>query len=279
MRRAIMWLVVFVAFAGSATCSSATEASDETRVTFNDANTLYKEGDYEEAIERYQQLVDNGVVDKNLYYNLANAYYKADDLGRAVLYYERTLRMAPRENDARENLDLVRTQLKDKQFVKQQNRVLAALVVLHNRLTTREMFLLASLSYIVLCMIAIAFVLRESPRLRSFYNRVSIVSPGRLLGLNFSHDLILAMVVAAIVLFTTGFSTFRKIEKELRRSEAVVLAEEVPVLSSPTDDATLQFRIHEGTLVLIRDERGGWFRIQLPGGLSGWVARGAVDRV
>ncbi len=66
---------------------------------------------------------------------------------------------------------------------------------------------------------------------------------------------------------------------EVKRSEAVVLEEEIPVLSGPTQDATLQFRIHEGTMIKVRAQRGGWLRIQLPGGLSGWVAAQAVERV
>jgi uncharacterized protein YgiM (DUF1202 family) len=63
------------------------------------------------------------------------------------------------------------------------------------------------------------------------------------------------------------------------RSEAVVLAEEVAVFSSPTDDSTLQFKIHEGTVVDAREQRGAWVKVELPGGMSGWVNAEAVQKV
>ena len=279
MSRATGTVFVLSVVAVLAVVSASSVRADDVGVIFNDANTLYKEGDYEGAIERYVELVDGGVVDKNLYYNLANAYYKNNNLGKAVLFYERAIRLAPREKDARENLELVRTQLKDKQFVKQQNRVMAFFVVLHNKLSTTEMSVFASVCYIVLCLLATLYILRDSAGLQSFYRRVSIVSPGRLMGLNFSQDLLLAIAIVSILFATSAFSAYKKVDKELSRSEAVVVVEEIPVFSSPTEDATLQFRIHEGTLVTVRDERSGWYRIQLPGGLSGWVARGAVTRV
>ena len=71
------------------------------------ANESYEGGEYAQALEIYERLVEEGAVDPDLFYNLGNAYYKEGQPGRAVLYYKRALRLAPRDNDARTNLQLV----------------------------------------------------------------------------------------------------------------------------------------------------------------------------
>jgi len=246
---------------------------------FARGNALYEQGDYEGAIEQYTSLVGKGVADADLFYNLANSCYKINDLGRAVLYYERARRLAPRDGDVRENLVLVRAQLRDKQFVRDENRLLAAAAWLHNHLNAREMTLAASFCYLVLCLLGIVFVLRESPRISAAYRWFSYVSLGRLAGFSKTQDLLAAMTIAALLFGSTGVSAYKKTVGERQKRQAVVLSDEVAVLSGPTDDATLQFKIHQGTLVRLRDHRGSWMRIVLPGGLSGWVSAASVERI
>ena len=80
------------------------EAPPEPRALFAEANTAYESGDYEMAIATYLDVVDMGVVDEDLYYNLGNAFYKTGQLGPAILYYERARRLAPRNDDINQNL-------------------------------------------------------------------------------------------------------------------------------------------------------------------------------
>jgi len=77
-------------------------------------NQLYESKLYLEASQTYQQLIDIGLKDHTLYYNLGNAYFKQNDLGQAILNYERAMQLAPRDTDIRANLDLARSQLLDK---------------------------------------------------------------------------------------------------------------------------------------------------------------------
>jgi hypothetical protein len=250
---------------------------DEPAEVFRAGNAAYEAGDYLEAISEYRRLVDAAVVDGDLYYNLGNAYYKSNDLGNAVLFYLRSLRVQPRNNDAKENLELVRSQLKDKQFVRNQNRLLTGIIWLHNNLSSTEMLTFASASYLALCLLGIVLILRTSSVITAVYRKVSIVSPGRLIGLSRTQDLLVAAGIATVLFVTSGISSYRKMVHS--RTEAVVLADELPVFSSPTDDATLQFRIHEGTLVNMGEQRSDWIRIVLPGGMSGWVASGSIEGV
>lgn len=257
-------------------------ASGETtrfKEVFAKGNALYEQGNYHGAIEQYTSLLDAGVMDKDLYYNLANSYYKNDDFGRAVLFYERARRLAPRDRDVRENLALVRSQLRDKQFVREQTRLVRAMAWLHDNLNAKEMTLLGSLCYLSLCLLGIVFVFRDSPPVSAAYRWLSFVSPGRLVGLTKTQDLLLALVVVSLLFVSTGSSAYRKTGQENGRRVAVVVESEAAVFSGPMVETTLQFKIHEGTLVRIREERNAWVRINLPGGLSGWVSASAVERV
>lgn len=274
-----LWLCMLVLSAAMLPATVVPQGTHDIQQSFVAGNAAYESGDYEKAIEHYKGLVDTGVENPDLYYNLANAYYKSNNLARAVLFYERTLRLTPRDRDARENLSLLRMQLKDRQFVREQNRFMRSIVVFHSNLNPAEMFTLATISYLLLCCLVIVFVFRDAPPVIAVYRRVSMVSPGRFLGLTRLQDFLLAMGVVFVLSVTTTLSTSIKISKERGRREAVVLPAEVAVLGSPTDDATLRFRVHEGTTVIIREQSGSWLRIQLPGGLSGWVAAQAVERV
>jgi tetratricopeptide (TPR) repeat protein len=263
--------------------SHASATGPDDGVTFEDifaeGNALYETADFDGAIQRYTRLVDEGVRNKDLFYNLGNAYYKVGQLGRAVLFYERARRAAPRDRDVRENLSLLRSQLRDKQFVQEQNRVVEAVMWLHRNLNTREMISLASGFYLLLCLLGIVFVVRDSAPVAKAYRRISLVSPGRLAGLSKPQDLMAAIVVVAFLFVSTGVSAYGKWTREQRRDAAVVLDAEVAVYSGPTEDTTLQFKVHEGTMVRIEDERRDWMRIELPGGLSGWVNVSAVERI
>jgi tetratricopeptide (TPR) repeat protein len=281
----LLWVIAAICPVGALAGASAdatpfTPAGEEQwKEKFVKGNALYEEGDYQGAVDEYVDLVNSGTVDENLYYNLANSYYRIDELGEAVLFYERALRLVPRDTDVRENLALVRSQLRDKQFVREQNRVVGAIVWLHNHLSTQEMILLASCCYVVLCLLGIVFVFRRSRIVSAVYQRMSIVSLGRLAGLNKTQDILLVGAIVACLFVSTGFSAYLKVGTQLRREVGVVLEREVPVYGSPTPDSTLQFKIHEGTMVTIHEQRLRRVRIRLPGGLSGWVSIESVGWV
>ena len=68
---------------------------------WNKANTAYINGDFHAAADTYEELLSRGVSSMKLYYNLGNAYFKDDRIGKAILYYNRALRLAPGNDDIR----------------------------------------------------------------------------------------------------------------------------------------------------------------------------------
>ena len=77
------------------------------------ANQLYSEGEYRQAADAYEQLLQEQGVAPELYYNLGNAYFKAGEVALSILNYERALRLNPRFDDARYNLQLAQERVID----------------------------------------------------------------------------------------------------------------------------------------------------------------------
>jgi tetratricopeptide (TPR) repeat protein len=246
---------------------------------FEEGNRLYGEGDYEGAASAYSKLVDSGVVNQDLFYNLGNACYKNEELGRAVLYYERALRLSPRNRDIRENLAHVESMLRDRQFIMSENRLKKAFMWVNRNLNTGEAVMLTSVLYSIFCLLWVVYIFRRSAFVSGLYRRASILSPGRFLGLTRDQDLLVAVLVAALLMTGSGLSTWQKLSAEKRQDRAVVIEPEAAVFSAPAEDSTLQFKIHEGTQMTVHSRRPGWVQIDLPGDLAGWVMQDAVEEI
>jgi hypothetical protein len=246
---------------------------------FQQGTDAYEAGDYPAAITLYQDLVSGGVANADLFYNLGNAYFEMDDLGHAVLWYERTLGADPRHEDAAANLTLARSMLRDQQLLVPSGGLRNAALVWHQKTTAAESVAVASGFYLLFCVLAVLFVFRREPAVGDFLKRMSIVSPGRLFGLGPGPDVALAMAAAAVVGLLFAGSAWTKIRSAGEHTRGVIVTEEVAVFSGPSRDATVQFKVHQGTGVSVRESRPGWIRVELPGDLSGWVDAGALERI
>ncbi|MCL4856251.1 MAG: tetratricopeptide repeat protein, partial [Flavobacteriales bacterium] len=72
----------------------ATSVADP-NIKFTEANKLYAEAKYREAIEVYNELIKSDHLSAEIYYNLGNANYKLDEIAAAILNYEKALKLKP----------------------------------------------------------------------------------------------------------------------------------------------------------------------------------------
>lgn len=254
-------------------------SSDSLRVFFAGANEDYARGDYERAAQSYEKLITAGLENKDLYYNLGNTFYRIGDLGRAVLFYEKALRMNPRDADAKKNIMLVRSLIKDKQFVKKEMWVLRPLTWVNRNLNLNEVLMLTSVLYLLFCILAVGFIFMDSRFVAAVHARLSQISPGRLLGLMPRQDFALAVLLTFILFAASGALSLHKVLEVKNHNMAVVLEPEVLVYSAPSEDSTLEFKIHAGTKVKLEERRSGWVRISLPGSLSGWISKNSAEKI
>jgi len=74
---------------------------------FQEASAAYSRGEYQTAIQKFEALARDG-MSAPLLYNLGNSYAQDGQSGRAILNYERALRLNPGDSDTIGNLELVR---------------------------------------------------------------------------------------------------------------------------------------------------------------------------
>ena len=93
---------------------TASVLADHNQYLFDEANKLYQQEQYQEAIYNYLEIIKNGYESWQLYYNLGNAYYKTRQFGRAILNYERALKQNPKNEDILFNLQIANMSVVDK---------------------------------------------------------------------------------------------------------------------------------------------------------------------
>lgn len=217
--------------------------------SFDEGNASYLSGDYRGALEAYHRAESAGYVSGALYYNMGNAYFRLDETGQAIRYYEKARRLMPENREILHNLEIVRTGLTD-QFSQVPKPFW---IRLWERLLTTVgatgFFLTGLLLYLTA---AGLFGYRLWTGTRNPWNR-------RFLTLSLATGLLfLVLAFAASIDRTTS-------------QRAVVIADEVILREAPQPDAQASLNIHEGLVFEILDTRDAWLNVRIPNGTTGWI--------
>jgi cytochrome c-type biogenesis protein CcmH/NrfG len=231
------------------------------------ANQLYESGQFGLAAHAYEQLVKQGFADVALFYNLGNAYFQQGDYGRAILNYRRAQELDPRDADVQANLDLARAQTLDEfEAADERGYFGGGLISILGR-TVKSRFSLNELAMATLgawMLFMLLTMLVSSSRPGSAWRR----------GLNYG------LVAAAVVLTVSILSLGSYLHVEQNEPQGVIVAAKVEVSSGPGTQYVTEVALHGGAEVGLREARGSWVRLVLPGGeMEGWVPADAVQAV
>ena len=89
----------------------------DSKLTYNLGNSLYKEGQFEKALQNYSKLVEketNNLIKQKSTYNMGNTLYRMNKLDESVLAYKKALELDSTDMNAKYNLEFVREQIKNK---------------------------------------------------------------------------------------------------------------------------------------------------------------------
>lgn len=235
----------------------ASAVSDPARL-MAEGNQAYTDGKVEMAREFYSQAVELGAEDADLYFNLGNAHARLGELGYAVANYLRAQRLAPRDQDIRDNLTWVRGNIQDLELNESELPLfIAQLVAVVFSFTLNQWA-----TFLVLMVWLLAFLLawqRYRGHWSDVLRRWFLLAGG------------VTLIVAAIVLW--------RFQVEEVKQTAVVVASEVAVRSGPDSSFPVQFQVHDGLTIQVQEERPGWVRINLGGESLGWMPEVSVERV
>ncbi len=226
---------------------------------FKDGNQLYQAGQYQAALEKYSQIANLGQESSALYFNMGNCYYKFQDVGRAILFYERALRLSPGDEDVQTNLSIAQLATPDK-IERQPDFILTRVVQAYCHILPENIQVGLVLGlYLAVMAGLILWVLTRGRRIGSWAGRTSLV--------------------LAVLLLLAGSSLAGRGWEERNRRDAVILASKVDVMSAPGAQAVEVFSLHAGAKVTLDRSSGDWVEIILPDRKSGWVKREALEAI
>lgn len=240
---------------GSHTEFSATKSVDN--VTKAQGDSAYMRNDYASAIQIYESLLKKGEA-AEVYYNLGNSYYKADDIAKAILNYERALLLQPGNADIRANLEIARSKMIDKVVSVPDIFFVAWVKSLTNCLSVDAW---AKLGIVFFILLLISFSL-------FFFSKQIIWK---------KNGFIAGILFLVFTVLSNIFASEQKSEL-LDRNDAIVLSPSVTVRSTPSESGTGLFVLHEGHKIEIKDNSmREWKEIRLEDGKVGWIPASAIE--
>ncbi|HEM48746.1 MAG TPA: tetratricopeptide repeat protein [Caldithrix sp.] len=220
---------------------------------FNQGNQYYQQGEYEQAIESYQKIIEEGYESGPLYFNLGNAYYKLGQLGPARLYYERASEYLKNDEALQENMQLLNLRLVDQ--IEPMPQFFLNAVWTH----VVDFIAIDMLIWIVTGLLWLSLVV--------FSIRYYFRSRGR--GDRFK--ILFAFIFVIFIFF--ALISIQKIYNLENEQYGIIMKSSVTSRAEPKISATEVFIIHEGTKVKIERVTGDWYEVRLADGKTGWLER------
>ncbi len=228
-------------------------------VTKAEADSAYIRGQYQQAIKDYEMLLKQG-ASADLYYNLGNAYYRSENITRAVLNYERALLLSPGDRDIRFNLQIARAKTIDKIVPESEMFFFTWYRSLVSLMSVDAWAWTALIALALLIVLLLVYL---------FSDRIWLRKVG------FFGGFVLLILFALSNLFA-----WQQKQDLLFRKGAIVISPSVTVKSTPAKNGTDLFILHEGTKVSITDgTMKGWMGIRIADGKEGWIESNMIEEI
>ncbi|MDR1743201.1 MAG: SH3 domain-containing protein [Dysgonamonadaceae bacterium] len=231
------------------------------QTTAEKAAEAYRSGDFSKSIELYESIVAQGLSENresaDIYYNLGNAYFRSDQVARAILNYERALLLKPGDNDIRHNLRFARTQIEDKMDVSSDLFVANLWRNIVNLFDSNTWAFVGIALFIVflVCVGVFLFVRVLWIKKTAFYAGI---------------------VFFIFMLFANAFA-FNQRNARVHRKTAVIMAASASAMTSPDANSKELFRLHSGTKVRVTKSDGNWYEVEIANGSVGWISKENIE--
>ena len=224
------------------------------------AGQLYQRGDYALAAASYRQLVDQGVTDSRVFYNMGLAYARAGDLGQALWSLRSARALAPRDAETSAALAQVEAALAEKSPELAAGAAAGAPAerisdVTAVWLTTDELAWIALTLWSTLAVLLLVGMLAQGDATRRLMR-------------------VVAGVTAAVLLAAAATWAVRAAGQN--GQAAIVVAPQAELRSGPGVSFAARTMLPAGAAVRTLEARGDWTEIELPGGATGWAPASAV---
>lgn len=252
MKKLICFILLFIPI--------FTYAANENPIElFQQGNENFKKGKYNDAINFYESILNKNIKNGWAYYNLGNAYFKNNMLGKAILNYERAKIYLPNEKDIDYNLKFANSQILDKIDSEVSNPFTKIILFIYNLFDLNTLFWI---SYFIFILLITSLILKWY-----YKNHAFQVINDRIF--NYLKYFFLVFIIILII----------KIYDIKTATYGIILDKEVKIKSGPSDEYTDIFTLHEGSKVKLRKQSDKWLLIYLPNGYNGWVNNNSLEKI
>ena len=267
--------IIGVALFALLACSKvvAADARTTAEACWTEGIAAYEAKDYSSAVENFERIAELGFASADLYYNLANSYFKlgeqaaeegvhkfsGGELGRAVLNYHRALRLDPTLEDARYNLELAVDYTNDTEALPES--FIATIWRSVSNIAHSNSWAVASLVMLGLMLAFVIFYLLSNSimlRMISFFG---------------------ALILIVGIIFTVAFALYSKSQAEDDNRAVVVCADTTPVHASPESGSKVIRQPSQGVTVRVSRNHGDWSEIIFADGEKGWIRSAKIEHI
>lgn len=233
-------------------CSLSMLGFAQNETLFEQGNTLYNEGKYHDAIDKYEQILSTKKHSAALYFNLANAHYKLNNIAPSIYYYEKALQLNPNDEEIKNNAAFANNMKVDAIDTVPEvgfSRIMKNIV---NTMSFDNWAKLAVLAVILFVILFLAYHFSYGTAKK----RMAFVSS------------VLSLIIACVSVALA----FQKFNIDKKDRPAIVFAQESIVKTEPNLRSEEAFKLHEGTKVQVLDTVSNWKKIKIADGTTGWIS-------
>ncbi len=233
--------------------------SQEVNKLFAEANTFYKEENFKRAVGVYLAIEEQGIESDDLYFNIANCYYKMNKVAPAIYYYEKALKVNPTNADAKVNLAFAKRMTIDviEELPKTFLQRFSANVI--QKLPFDTWAIIAVIASFLAALLFLLYYFSTSSTKKLFYFNTSIF--------------------AVFVLIVTVFFAFNNYKTVQKNRTAIIFSQKVEIKNAPSTNSDEVFELHEGTKVIVLDALDNWKKIKIADGKTGWINADALKEI
>jgi tetratricopeptide (TPR) repeat protein len=226
---------------------------------FAKANKAYTSENYDLAVAGYEQLLKTGKHSTELYFNLANAYYKLNALGPAIYNYEKALQLDPNNIDVRNNLKYA-NQMKIDAIEDVPSQSLKKNVVnIIKSLSIDEWAYFSIVIVLFTILIAILYIYAQTAGKKRLFFILTFLG------------ILLAIASIAAAFYAKSSANDQQY--------AIVYTAQFTTREEPKEKAIASFTLHEGTKVEVLEEIEQWALVSLSNGNKAWILKDKIRKL
>lgn len=249
----------------------ASSKDDAAKQLWQMGKSAYGADEYDAAIKAFEQIAEMGYKSDVLYYNLGNAYYKrgvnnvnssgeafnSGELGRAILNYERALKMNPELEDARYNLDLAYTHT-DAPEAFPAGFIPTLWRSMSGALSSNTWTIISIVMFGVTLLLVLLYLLANNIKLRKASFFISIVT-------------------LVIFIFTTAFAVTQRTTQRTDKRAIIICNDTQDIFAEPSNKSKRLRTYMQGVAVEVLRRDKEWSEVRFADGEKGWILTEAIE--